>query len=98
MENLKTYYEIVAHYLKQAELESTLEQDMLLLRNGEEKSINFKFVLVYRSERKKILHSQLHLLEYLLGVVESCQECESAEDFPDVFRRATFERTEFERR
>lgn len=47
------------------EEKTTLAEDMELLSSDELDDYKMRFVLIYRSERKKILHSQMHMLEWL---------------------------------
>ena len=59
-------------------------------------SINKRFMIIYRSERKKILRSQLHLIDYLQGVFTQVSQCIVMDEFPVQFQHATFTKTESE--
>ena len=59
-------------------------------------SIDKRFMVVYRSERKRILRSQLHLIDYLQGVLAQVSQCKVKDDLPVQFQHATFTKTENE--
>ena len=59
-------------------------------------SSNLRFIIIYRSERKKILHSQLHLITYLQRVLERCDQSPSKEEFPVYYKVVTLTETEYE--
>ena len=56
-----------------------------------------RFAIIYRSERKKILHSQLHLISYLEEVLEMCFQIKTKEELPFIFKKFTFAETEDEK-
>eukprot|EP00353_Schmidingerella_taraikaensis_P012842 CAMPEP_0185588368 /NCGR_PEP_ID=MMETSP0434-20130131/52796_1 /TAXON_ID=626734 ORGANISM="Favella taraikaensis, Strain Fe Narragansett Bay" /NCGR_SAMPLE_ID=MMETSP0434 /ASSEMBLY_ACC=CAM_ASM_000379 /LENGTH=85 /DNA_ID=CAMNT_0028210971 /DNA_START=117 /DNA_END=374 /DNA_ORIENTATION=+ len=66
------YRKTVLHVLKQAEAKSSLEQDLQELCSEELDDWQMRCALIYRSERKKILHSQLHLISWLSQVLNVC--------------------------
>ena len=55
-----------------------------------------RFAVIYRSERKKIIHSQLHMISWLEEVLRLVNESPSPEEFPHYFRFISFKKTEFE--
>ena len=55
-----------------------------------------RMALIYRSERKKILHSQLHMITWLEKVVSVCDQSPSKDEFPHYYRFVTFKKTDFE--
>lgn len=59
------YKRFLIYILKRFEAETTLEQDMILLNSDELTDWKMRTAIIYRSERKKILHSQLHLITWL---------------------------------
>jgi hypothetical protein len=64
-------YKRILIYLKQVlEEDTTLERDMELLES--ESNFNVKMGIVYRSERKRIIHSQLHLLTHVTVLLQRC--------------------------
>lgn len=67
-EILAAYQKIIEHVLHKAEETTTLQQDLELIVSTE-MSTNMRYVLIYRSERKKIIHSQLHLITFLQRVL-----------------------------
>lgn len=66
------YKRIVLHVLKRLESKTTLEEDLQLLCSEELDDWKMRTAIVYRSERKKILHSQLHLITWLQHVLNTC--------------------------
>ena len=59
--------------IKEYESITTLEQDLEFLNDKEMPlSENQRYFVVLRSEKKKILHSQLYLAQYLLKLVKKC--------------------------
>lgn len=48
--------------------------------------------IIYRSERKKILHSQLHMVDWISNVLSNCEEQKE----PGQFRDLTFKKNAFE--
>ena len=54
---MKTYSEIVCVFSKLLEHKSSLEEDLDLLSNCPDMDWKMKMILVYRSEKKKILRS-----------------------------------------
>jgi len=71
------YYKQVLKFI-QANIEktSTLEKDLELLDEGPHApkiSFELKMVLVYRSEKKKIIRSQIHLIDHVLDVLKNIE-------------------------
>ena len=69
---LRLYHKALVHILKHFEAQTTLEQDLEQLCSDELTDWKMRFVLIYRSERKKIIHSQLHLISWLEHVLAVC--------------------------
>ena len=65
---------------------STLENDMELLARGEngctKKPIDFelRMAVVYRSEKKKILRSQIALIKKVISVLSNCEKILASPD------------------
>lgn len=93
---LRLYHKTLVHILKHFEAKTTLQQDLELLCSEELSDWKMRFVLIYRSERKKIIHSQLHLISWLEHVLAVCDQSPSCEEFPYYYRFVTFKKTEFE--
>lgn len=66
------YKRLLIHVLKKVEAKTNLEEDMILLASEELTDWQMRTAIVYRSERKKILHSQLHLINWLQHVLDTC--------------------------
>ena len=66
---LELYKKVLIHVLQHTESKSTLEEDLQLLCSEELTDWKLRMCVIYRSERKKILHSQLHLITWLQHVV-----------------------------
>lgn len=65
-----SFYKNVLEYVKLGmEMKSSLEKDQELLK--QDMDWNLRMAIVYRSERKKIIRSQLHLIEKVLHDLES---------------------------
>ena len=69
---LKLYHKTLLHLLKHYEAQTTLEQDLDELSSPELSDWKMRFALIYRSERKKIIHSQLHLISWLEHLLHVC--------------------------
>ena len=74
---LQKYKEAIEALCADLESKTTLESDLALL-SGEVTKLtgNQYMAIVYRSERKKILRSQKHMIEYLLEVTKASTELE----------------------
>ena len=74
---LLKYKEVIDALCADLESKTTLESDLALL-SGEVTTLagNQYMAVVYRSERKKILRSQAHLIGYLVKVVEASADLE----------------------
>ena len=59
------YKRVLLYVLTHVESKSTLEQDLQLLSSPDLDDWKMRTAIIYRSERKKILHSQLHLVTWL---------------------------------
>ena len=59
------YKRVLLYVLTRVESKSTLEQDLQLLSSPDLDDWKMRTAIIYRSERKKILHSQLHLVTWL---------------------------------
>ena len=73
-------------------------EDMQMLCS-EDAPVDYKmrFALIYRSERKKILHSQLHLVTWLQNIINDCDQCEvKREELDSYFKELSFKKTVFE--
>ena len=66
---LDLYKQVVLFVLRRAEKTTTLEQDLEMLNSPELTDYKMRFAILYRAERKKILHSQLHLVQWLHQVL-----------------------------
>ena len=66
------YKQTLIYILKKLEAETSLEEDMILLNSDELVDWKMRTAIIYRSERKKILHSQLHLITWLQHVLNTC--------------------------
>ena len=66
--------------LSQLNRVATLEEDLALLKRGEPghpgEPIGFelRMAVVYRSEKKKIMHSQINLIQKVKQVLRGCEE------------------------
>ena len=92
------YKRLLIYFLKKVEAKTNLEEDMILLASEELTDWQMRTAIVYRSERKKILHSQLHLINWLQHVLDTCDQSPSADELPHYFRFITFRKTEFEQK
>lgn len=72
--SLQYYKAIIEHTLALAEQSTSLEMDLQLLDSGQVQSLNQLFAVIYRSERKKILHNQLDLVNFMIRVVENSEQ------------------------
>ena len=91
---LAYYSDIVDFILKNLERRTTAEEDQLLLDSDPSLDWGMRMAIVYRIEKKKILRSQQHLLEFfktLLKNTEACLANEGAAD--DAFRKLTLSAT-----
>ena len=66
---LARYRDIVSHVLKQLEAETTMQEDVDLLGTSKDLNDKQRFAVIYRSERKKIVHNQLDLIKWLSHLV-----------------------------
>jgi len=69
---LDLYKALLLYVLKKIEAVTTLEEDLQLLCSNELTDYKMRFAVIYRSERKKIIHSQLHLVQWLQQVLSVC--------------------------
>jgi len=90
------YRRLVGYAQKQAEAETTLAQDMELLCSDDLNDWRMRFAIIYRIERKKILQSQLHLLDWLDSVLRYIDRSPSLEVLPRFFQQLSFKKTAFE--
>jgi hypothetical protein len=67
---IKKYIKVIEHLKDQLEKETTLEQDLELLES--EQNFQIKIGIVYRSENKRIIRSQLHLANKIHSVLVQC--------------------------
>lgn len=65
------YNQVLAYLLQLLEEDTTLEQDLKLMEH--EKNFNMLMGIVYRSERKRIIHSQIHLVHMVTAILTACQ-------------------------
>ena len=74
---LLKYKELVEALCADLESRTTLESDLALL-SGKVATLtgNQYMAIVYRSERKKIMRSQRHMIEYLVKVMEASADLE----------------------
>ena len=74
---LLKYQEVMAALCADLESKTTLESDLALL-SGQVTTLagNQYMAVLYRSERKKILRSQAHLIGYLVKVMEASADLE----------------------
>ena len=61
--------EIVHAYLTHEEADTTLQMDFEYLKTESDPRV--RFCILYRIERKKILHSQMHLCQILIDFMNS---------------------------
>ena len=66
---LEAYLEILSTLKQAYEIQTTLDQDKALLENTN-LSFEMRMVIIYRSERKKIIYNQIHLINLVKYVVE----------------------------
>lgn len=69
---LDIYKQVILYILRRTEAKTTLEEDLQMLCDPEQKDWQLRTALIYRSGRKKILHSQLHLVTWLQHVLAVC--------------------------
>ena len=70
---MQKYQEFCKHLLSKKESRTgTLEEDLTLVKNWQELGLSFprKMAVVYRSEKKKILHTNIDLCGYLLKILK----------------------------
>jgi len=106
---LNRYKDIITYQHEVLEAPSTLEEDLDLLKSAQDStdpeapklSPNSYNALLYRTERKKIVRSQLDLINYLIQVVVQSEEIasdmqEGAKKFEidAVFKRIYFTKSE----
>jgi len=87
---------MILHVLKDMEQITTLAEDLELLASDELDDWKMRFALIYRSERKKICHSQLNLVDWLTEILSVCEHIPSREELASKFKEATFKKTVFE--
>lgn len=92
------YKELLLHVLKIAEYKTTLAQDMELLSSEDLNDWKMRFAVIYRSERKKIIHSQLHVIDWIINVLRFCDQSPSRDELDYYYRHLTFKKTQFEER
>ena len=71
------YQQVLVHINDQMNKVSSLEDDLELLREAPDKkpiSWTFRMAVVYRSEKKKILRSQLNIIKKVNTVLERVEE------------------------
>ena len=94
---LELYKKILIFVLRKTEAITTLEYDLQLLCSEDQLTDwQMRFAVIYRSERKKILHSQLHLITWLLHVINVCDQGPGRDELSYYFKFITFGKTEFE--
>lgn len=80
---LEKYQEIIEILKEQLESKTSLEDDLRLLEEKTIKlSVKQKFGVIYRSERKKIIRSQLDIVKYLRKVLA---ESSDTQNFQKVY-------------
>jgi hypothetical protein len=70
---MKEMLKFMKWYLTTREKETTLAEDLKLLENMTQKegcTYNLRFAVVFRAEKKKIIHSQVKMLEYGVSMLE----------------------------
>ena len=90
------YKSILIYILSDLEKQTTLQQDLELLGSEDLTNWQMKIAVIYRSERKKIIHAQLHLVTWMQHVLQVCDQGPAADEFPQYFKFITFGRTAFE--
>lgn len=79
----KKYEGLLAHLLARKEYRSgtTLEEDLQLLRTG---GLDYmrRMAIVYRSEKKKILHSNIDLCQYVIRLLRDLIDRQIAQKGP----------------
>ena len=66
------YKSILIYILADLEKQTTLQQDLELLGSEDLTNWQMKIAVIYRSERKKIIHAQLHLVTWMQHVLQVC--------------------------
>ena len=84
---MNMYKNIVTYLSKQLEDETTLEKDNELL--VQEKNWNIKMGILYRAERKRIVRSQIHLINQVISIVTSCLNPLSKQEFNSIVLNKT---------
>ena len=92
MRVLVMYKDMMQYLLNFLEKDTTLEEDEKILSDP---TLHFhkRMVVIYRSERKKTIHSQMHLISWLIKILTNVDLASSKADFPNYFRDLTFEKT-----
>jgi len=70
---MREYLKLLEYFLVLKEKETTLAEDTELLETMTQKegwTYNMRFAVIYRAERKKILHSQVRLLKTVVPMLE----------------------------
>ena len=82
--------------MKHAEAKSSLNQDLKVLEESE-LDARMRAAVIYRSERKKILHSQLHVVTLFQNILERCDQAPSVEETFLYFKRVTLAKSDYEK-
>lgn len=98
---MQKYQEFCKHLLSKKESRTgALEEDLTLIKNWQELGLSFprKMAVVYRSEKKKILHTNIDLCGYLLKILKYLKEKkeEKKQVKQDEYRKLCLERTDLE--
>ena len=70
---LKSYLNLAMLIKKRLESKTTLEEDLLILE-GEPDNWKLRMCVIYRSEKKKIIRSQIDMILYLINVVRASKD------------------------
>lgn len=94
---MSKYQSFCRHLLHKKEAQTgTLEQDLALIHSGQ---LNYtrKMAVVYRSEKKKILHTNIDLCGYIICIIEWLKSKKAGQVTLEEYRERCLEKTEIER-
>ena len=91
-----TYYLQILRFVEnELNKVATLEEDMVLLQSGEPGSdlppieFEMRMAITYRSEKKKILRSQIALVQKVIYVLRNCEDILTSADIADKSKAYT---------
>lgn len=80
---MKEMLKFMKWYLTKREKETTLAEDLKLIKNMTQKegyTYNLRFAIIFRAEKKKIIHSQVKLVELGVSMLERIFKLQSDSD------------------